>query len=710
MRALLGREFRSYFQNRVGFVFISVYLALFGILVTRYNFIYASASLGYALYDMIPLFALVVPMLTVKLFSAERKSGAYRLLYSLPIKLSHIVIAKYLALVALWAIPFAVSLALPLVFNFLGEVNFLNCYTALALFFLLGCAVISLCVFISSLSDNAAISVAVSYSTLILLYFANMLRVSFADGALREVLSSFTLFGDFEDLIYGTFDVTAAVYYISVSVIFVFLTVVSVKRRALRGDVRKDKKISSNAAVALLVAIVLVLNVSLSFLPKRYTEADLTPDGMYSISDETEKLLDSVDGEVVFYLLNADGSNGKFETFLRKYVERGKNIRLEHVNTSSDKSFLTSRGYSADTEVSPYTLFIESSARSQAVGFYDMVSYTNQTFGELTYSEYYYYHTLFASNETYADYLEQLVYYSQMNFNGEAVISGIVEYVALDTVKLPYFITGHGENSATGGNIAKLLSAPACDISAVDSIPVDADFIIINEPTEDYTERERDIVLDYLKSGGCMVLITDEDNLSMKNLMSIAEYYGMSSSVGLIGETDGEEGVKYTISPVLNPDHDVFSALDSLDISITNATAINISGDLRSSQLVTPIVTSSEKAYIGEAQNTGVFNVGVAVEEECPNAITKIVWFTGADSFNGEGASQNELTLPIYAMAWMSEPYASTLGEIDSSVYEGLPLDITAKVALWFGIIGIAIIPMTVFAAGYVWYKKRNRA
>jgi hypothetical protein len=206
-----------------------------------------------------------------------------------------------------------------------------------------------------------------------------------------------------------------------------------------------------------------------------------------------------------------------------------------------------------------------------------------------------------------------------------------------------------------------------------------------------------------------MLLITDEANTEMPNLMAIAEYYGMSSSTGLVANlADGEE--RFKISPIINTDHDIFASGEMPAISITNATAIKISEELRPAQLVTPILVSSDNAYIGETENSGSFNLGVAVEEECDGGTTRIVWLTGADSFNADGASKNELALPIYAIVWMSQPYVSTLGDIDMVIYEGLPLDVTANGALWFGMIAIVLIPTIVFIGGWVYLKKRNKA
>ena len=694
MTALFKREFRSYFQGVRGYLFVSLFLVFLGIFVTLYNFAYANTSIAYALYDMIPILALITPILTVNVFSEERKSGAYRLIYSLPIKNSHIVIAKYLALVAVFAIPFSFSAALPLVFNFFAEIDFIQSYTALLALFLLEAALIAVLVFIASLSDNRWVSLSVSYGTVIVLYFANILRLSFANGYLLRALSVVTFFGDFEGIIYGTFDILTVIYYLSVIAVLLTLSVFALKKRRFGGD--RTKKSSFGWISVLLVGAVLMLNVSSVFLPRGYTEADITANDMHTVSRETEKLLDSIDSEVVFYLLNSDGSNKKFETFLRRYTECGKTLRLEYIDTSAETDFLSSRGYSADSEIPPYTLLIESGERSRVLSFYDMISYINDTFGELSYSEYYYYHALFSSNESYADYLDKLVYYSQMNFNGEAVISGAVEYVALDMVKYPYLITGRGEDNAA---LLTILNVPSCDVSSVDAIPTDSDFIIISEPSEDYQEGERDMILEYLKSGGRMLLITNEENLSMPNLMSIAEYYGMRGEA-----IDGEVR---EMSARINTDHDIFAALgDSSDITMLNPSNIEISKELRSAQLVTPILTAAPEAE-GE---TISYNLGVAVEEETSNGTTKLVWFTGADSFSSADSEQSALNLAVYAMGWMSAPYVSALGNIAPTLYEGLPMDVTADGVLWFGIVTIALIPAAVFAGGWIYLKKRNKA
>ncbi|MBQ8140726.1 MAG: ABC transporter permease [Clostridia bacterium] len=232
MIAIFKREFKSYFHNLTGFVFIAVYLLALGFFVSSYNLKYANSSITYALSDMSLAMIVVTPIITMRVISGDRRSGASKLLYSLPISSSEIVLGKYSALIAVFAIPTAATALVPLLLNFFGDINFVSSYGALTAFFLFGMAIISICTFISSLSDNIVVCGIVSYITLIFLYFANAVTALLPEGSVwAEILSFISLFGAFDKFIYGIFDLKAVIYYISLTVIFVFLTVRSVEKK-----------------------------------------------------------------------------------------------------------------------------------------------------------------------------------------------------------------------------------------------------------------------------------------------------------------------------------------------------------------------------------------------------------------------------------------------------------------------------------------------
>lgn len=486
---------------------------------------------------------------------------------------------------------------------------------------------------------------------------------------------------------------------------------------------KNDKKRLIRVSVSLiLVLVMLTVSVGMCFIPRRYTEFDITSSQRYTVSEETQKFLSRLDESVTVYVLNADGSNPQLETFIERYAQACDNVKAEYISTEENTNFLPEWGYSQDEAFSPYSLMVCGERRSQLVELYSMYYYVNEKLGitDMSYSDYNYYYALFSSSESYAMYLDALIYSSELYFRGDAVLTGVLEYVTLDIVPHTYLITGHGENSVNDGKFATLLGSvghhfEAHDITKSGGIPEDAGCIVINEPTTDYTDSETELVLNYLKLGGRLLLVTDEDNVSMKNLMSIAEYYGTSTSEGLISEfvesesEDGEETDEHFITAVVNDGHDMLASF-KYAVDFRNATAIKVSDDLRKAQLVTPIITTSENAYIGDENAKQTYNLGVAIEEETEQGTTKLVWFTGADSFNGEESAKNNLALMVYSLVWMSETYTSSVGEIDAVRYSDAMLNVSSGIAVGLGAVLTLIIPASILTCGLIVNSKRRKA
>ncbi len=490
----------------------------------------------------------------------------------------------------------------------------------------------------------------------------------------------------------------------------------------------KKSIISVITATAVALAA-LAINIGAAFIFKSHTFPDMTSSELYTISEETKKFNFSLGESVTISVLNADRSNAQFEIFMERYAESGHSITLEYVNTFENPEFLAEHGISSDDAVNPYSVVVSSEKRSQYIDFYSMYYYSNETLGisQMSYSQYNYYYSLFSSSESYAEYLYNLMYGSKLYFCGEKALTSTVEYVTLDYIPHSYFVTGHGEDSVNDGNFASLLAYMeyaygVLDITAADKIPEDADCIIINSPNEDYSESETQIIMDYLKSGGRMLLLTDKENLSMSNLMSIAKYYGASASAELIAEerTEEEESESesdtetdiYSLPPVFNTDHDVFAEFptDEYDVEIKNASPISIGDKLRSALLVTPLITTSENAYVNSTENKGVYNIGIAAEEETESGNTRMVWFACADTFNDEDTSSTDLSILVYAMTWMGKSYDSVLGEISAPLFEDPILTVSSGAAVWLGIFIILVIPATLITVGIFIYVKRRKA
>ncbi len=286
MTAVFKKEFKSSLFGMTGPIFIFAVLLILGFFTMFYVFVNASTHFEYAIVDGAFWSLILTPILTMRSFSEERKTKTDQLLYSLPITTAQIVLGKYLAMVAVFAIPCAVSALYPVIASFFagGGMNFAICYGALLAYFLLGCALIAVCMLISSLFESQVIVAILSLAVTLFLNFLSSVvsviptepfvsvvalavialvaayivyastknyiatavvgvvllgaiaAVYFVDsslyvGLLSNMISSIFIFQPIATFANGVFDITCFIYYLSIAALFVFVTVQSFERR-----------------------------------------------------------------------------------------------------------------------------------------------------------------------------------------------------------------------------------------------------------------------------------------------------------------------------------------------------------------------------------------------------------------------------------------------------------------------------------------------
>lgn len=285
MSALYKKEFRSYFNNMTGWVVIAFLLVIAGIFVKAINLNGKYPGFEVSLGNMGMVLLFVVPILTMRSLAEERATKTDQLLFSLPVSVSKMVLAKYLAMLSVFAIPIGVMALYPLFMMLYGTINIITAYSALFGYFLLGAALIAIGLFVSSLTESIVISAVVTFGVMLLCNLmsglANMVpntalasfiafsvvivllgyllysmtknywlafccavvvesvllgiyifRQSMLAGLFADVMTWLSLFDRMNTFIYSRmFDITSAVYYISVAALFVFLTSQSVDRR-----------------------------------------------------------------------------------------------------------------------------------------------------------------------------------------------------------------------------------------------------------------------------------------------------------------------------------------------------------------------------------------------------------------------------------------------------------------------------------------------
>lgn len=190
MSAVYKRELKAYMNNVYGYLFMAVLLLFSGIMMFDQNLIMGSPNFEYTLIQVEYVLLVMIPVLCMRSMAEDRRNKTDMFYLSLPLKTSSVVLGKYLALLTVYAIPCAVLCVYPLLLGLFGTVNYLSAYVSILAFFLLGAALIAVCQFMSSLTDNLVVSAVLGVAAMLVLYFLPMLGV-LVSAISKTALSSF---------------------------------------------------------------------------------------------------------------------------------------------------------------------------------------------------------------------------------------------------------------------------------------------------------------------------------------------------------------------------------------------------------------------------------------------------------------------------------------------------------------------------------------
>lgn len=284
MKSVFRHELSLYFHTMTGYLFIGFLLLFVGVYSYVYNIQNSLANFEYVLSGMSFVYLLIIPVLTMGVIAEEKRRKTDQLLYSLPLSMTEVVLGKYFAMLVVLLIPTLIICLYPLILNLFGNVYLLKTYGAIIGFYFLGAALIAVGMFISSLTDSPAVAAGICFLLLLLNYFMSsfssylpttaypsliafsvlvvvtalivwlmtrsisvagifalgaeaILLILFAvnsgwfAGLFPNVMSGLSLFDRFNSFVDGVFDIRAIVFYLTVCVLFVFLSIQSMDKR-----------------------------------------------------------------------------------------------------------------------------------------------------------------------------------------------------------------------------------------------------------------------------------------------------------------------------------------------------------------------------------------------------------------------------------------------------------------------------------------------
>lgn len=285
MKAIIKNELRQSFRSITGWLLISVVLLLFGIFFSVNNLSMGYANFEYVVDSMLSMLILIVPVLTMRSYADEWKMQTYRMLYSAPVRLESVVLGKFISAVAIFLIPVLIACLYPLILCRYGECPLPEAYNSLLGFCFLGAALISVGQFLSAALKNSIIAglssiafflfslllpqiieliptsgaITVGIQTilftviaLIVFWYSQNWKISligllvsvvllilaynigvgqtFLNNLTFGFLEYFSFFSRMENFIAGILDIKAIIYYSSIIVLFVTLTVQTTDR------------------------------------------------------------------------------------------------------------------------------------------------------------------------------------------------------------------------------------------------------------------------------------------------------------------------------------------------------------------------------------------------------------------------------------------------------------------------------------------------
>ena len=223
MGAIIKKEVKSYFLSPIGYVFIGLFLLLASLFFYTDIIIAGSTMYSYIFSSLAVVLVMIIPLLTMRMFSEERKEGTEQLLLTAPRSITSIVLGKFFAGLIVFIIAVALTSIYYIILMFLGEPNLKTSLVTALGFILLGAALISFGMFASSLTENQIIAAIIS----ITFYLITWLGTPYLSSNLEAV----GLINMFNIFINGQIAIPEVVAFVSYTIVFILLTIMVMQRR-----------------------------------------------------------------------------------------------------------------------------------------------------------------------------------------------------------------------------------------------------------------------------------------------------------------------------------------------------------------------------------------------------------------------------------------------------------------------------------------------
>lgn len=461
----------------------------------------------------------------------------------------------------------------------------------------------------------------------------------------------------------------------------------------------------SMAVTAVVIAIVVVLNLVVQEIPSKYREIDLSSQKLYTIGEQTEKILKNLKKDVTLYYIAQDGTESSdIKNLLEKYEEGSKHITVEQKDPAVSPKFASQ--YTSDN-ISNNSIIVVCGDKSKVVD----------------------YSSMYETSINYQTYSQEVT-----GFDGEGQLTSAINYVVSDNMPVLYNLEGHDESSMSETmkeTIEKAnIEIKSLNLLSEEAVPDDAECLFIFAPATDLTKEEADKIISYLENGGKALIVSNYTDEDMSNFESVLENYGVQPVDGIVLEGNTDNYVSqnpYYLLPNIESG-EITSELSSQSryVLVPLAQGIKKADNIRDTLNISSILTTSDSAYSKtnlkdmdtmekeDGDIDGPFDLAVSITEKVgDDKETQIAYFASASIFNdsiNSMVSGTNYELLSASLAWMCSTDDSNQISIPSKSYDTTTLTVpTADINFW-SIFVTGVLPVCTLLIGFgIWMKRRKQ-
>ncbi len=445
----------------------------------------------------------------------------------------------------------------------------------------------------------------------------------------------------------------------------------------------------------IVLAILVVVNVLANVLPTSLTQLDMSSSRLYSITSNTKVVVNALQEDVtIYWVVQADEEDEVIENLLGKYESLSDHIQVIKKNPDVYPTF--TKDYTDET-VPNNSLIVTSGESSRYISYEDI----------------------------YVSEMDMSSYSYDTSFDGEGAITSAIDYVTSEEHTQLYVTEGHGEAELPETFSAQIekqnIETTTFSLLNEDEVPKEADVVLIYAPSSDISDKEEEILQEYVTGGGkLMVIAGPTEDGTLTNLYALMSDYGVEAADGLVVEGDREHYAfdqPYILLPDMNEDDITTPLIDeSYYVLMPIAQGMTVSD---TSGAVTTLLETSADAYSkidGYSMKTyekeeddiaGSFAIGVSID--CGND-GQIVWFSSAnfleDMYNSYSSGAN-LDLGMNALSDLVGESEAISIRSKSLGYNYLTIN--ESTAAYLKAMMIAVIPLAFLAAGICVTVSRRR-